>query len=199
LIKQIATQPSVFDSEQSEEYQKILINPEWENFEAFDPSFRWTWREERKVRRIIDFKIMVSTAIPPVCAFDSSLTGQGWVAVMFFALNIDRGNLSNAVSDNMLDDLKLTQADYVSSPMHLAKLLADLSELGQHTGETGFPGCRASLTADIETPRAGSLDPHPDLLLQLHLGYAVLPDWSRLFPRHSILDVGIPPACHSRS
>jgi hypothetical protein len=33
---------------------------------------------------------------------------------MFAALNIDRNNISNAVSDNMLDDLGLTQADYVS-------------------------------------------------------------------------------------
>lgn len=33
---------------------------------------------------------------------------------MFAALNIDRGNISNAVSDNMLDDLGLTKGDYVS-------------------------------------------------------------------------------------
>jgi hypothetical protein len=33
---------------------------------------------------------------------------------MFAALNIDRGNISNAVSDNMLDDLGITQGDYVS-------------------------------------------------------------------------------------
>ena len=33
---------------------------------------------------------------------------------MFAALNIDRGNITNAVSDNMLDDLGLTRGDYVS-------------------------------------------------------------------------------------
>ena len=33
---------------------------------------------------------------------------------MFAALNIDRNNIANAVSDNMLDDLGLTRADYVS-------------------------------------------------------------------------------------
>jgi hypothetical protein len=32
---------------------------------------------------------------------------------MFAALNIDRGNISNAVSDNMLDDLNLSRGDYV--------------------------------------------------------------------------------------
>lgn len=33
---------------------------------------------------------------------------------MFAALNIDRGNITNAVSDNMLDDLGITRGDYVS-------------------------------------------------------------------------------------
>jgi hypothetical protein len=37
---------------------------------------------------------------------------------MFAALNIDRGNISNAVSDNMLDDLGLSQVDYVSILYH---------------------------------------------------------------------------------
>lgn len=39
---------------------------------------------------------------------------QVWVCVMFAALNIDRGNITNAVSDNMLDDLGITRGDYVS-------------------------------------------------------------------------------------
>lgn len=33
---------------------------------------------------------------------------------MFSALNIDRSNISNAVSDNMLKELHLSQGDYVS-------------------------------------------------------------------------------------
>lgn len=33
---------------------------------------------------------------------------------MFSALNIDRSNITNAVSDNMLKELKLSQGDYVS-------------------------------------------------------------------------------------
>lgn len=56
---QIATQPSIWDSANVEEYKKRYIHPQWENWSAFDPSFRWTWREERAVRRKVDWKIMV--------------------------------------------------------------------------------------------------------------------------------------------
>ncbi|GAB7325112.1 hypothetical protein MBLNU13_g09198t2 [Cladosporium sp. NU13] len=90
----IATQPSIWDSENIEEYKALYIHPQWENWAAFDPSFIWTWKEEDAVRHKVDWKIMV------------------WVCIMFAALNIDRGNISNAVSDNMLDDLGITQGDY---------------------------------------------------------------------------------------
>ncbi|GJC96782.1 major facilitator superfamily transporter [Colletotrichum higginsianum] len=91
----IATQPSIWDSENVEEYKSLYIHPQWENWSAFDPNFRWTWREERETRRKVDWKIML------------------WACIMFAALNIDRNNISNAVSDNMLDDLNLTRGDYI--------------------------------------------------------------------------------------
>ncbi|WWC91517.1 uncharacterized protein L201_006463 [Kwoniella dendrophila CBS 6074] len=87
----IATQPSVFDTPTKNHY---LPQQWYEGYKAFDPLFRWTWKEENKVVRIIDWKIFL------------------WVTIMFLALDIDRYNLTNATADNFLKDLKLTQADY---------------------------------------------------------------------------------------
>jgi hypothetical protein len=65
LLDDIATQPSVYDTEQAEHYQP---RDDWENIEAFDPTFRWTWREEAKALKKVDWKVLT------------------WVCVMFFAL-----------------------------------------------------------------------------------------------------------------
>ena len=59
----IATQPSLWDSENVEEYKELYIHPKWETWPAFDPTFRWTWREERSARRKADLKIMVSSQV----------------------------------------------------------------------------------------------------------------------------------------
>ncbi|KAL2862688.1 major facilitator superfamily domain-containing protein [Aspergillus lucknowensis] len=106
----VATQLSIWDSENVEEYKRLYIHPEWENRRAFDPNFRWTWREERAVRRKVDLKIML------------------WVCIMFTALNIDRGNISNAMSDNMLDDLGLRPADY-NTGQTIARVVFLVAEL----------------------------------------------------------------------
>ncbi|CCF37160.1 major facilitator superfamily transporter [Colletotrichum higginsianum] len=125
----IATQPSIWDSENVEEYKSLYIHPQWENWSAFDPNFRWTWREERETRRKVDWKIML------------------WACIMFAALNIDRNNISNAVSDNMLDDLNLTRGDY---------------NLGQTISRVGF--LVAELPSQLISKRIG-----PDLWIPIQI------------------------------
>lgn len=91
-LDSIATQPSVFDDPDfSNHYQPIKG---WENRHRLDPSFRWTWREEKALVRKVDLRIAL------------------WAFVMFYALDLDRENIAQANSDGMLNDLGLSTADY---------------------------------------------------------------------------------------
>lgn len=84
----VATQPSVFDDpETAEEYRP---GDDWENIHRFDPDERWTWGEEHKLIRKIDAKIMM------------------FAAIMFMALELDRSNIAQALTDNFLEDLNMT-------------------------------------------------------------------------------------------
>ncbi|KAG5920256.1 hypothetical protein E4U42_006256, partial [Claviceps africana] len=56
----------------------------FEGAHRFDPAAKWTDEEEKNLVRKLNWKIAL-----PAC-------------VMFFALQLDRGNISQALSDNML-------------------------------------------------------------------------------------------------
>ncbi|ERT01673.1 hypothetical protein HMPREF1624_02925 [Sporothrix schenckii ATCC 58251] len=68
--------------------------PEYEGRHRYDPTAEWTEKEEKTLVRKLDKRI---------CS---------WVCLMFFALQLDRGNISQALSDNMLGDLGLTTNNY---------------------------------------------------------------------------------------
>lgn len=88
----IATVRSVFDDPLLRKY--YIPQPKYENLHRFDIEERWTYREEAKMRRKTDWSILL------------------WILVMFFGLNLDRGNLANAAAGNLLEDLSLSTNDY---------------------------------------------------------------------------------------
>lgn len=66
----------------------------YEGRHRYDPKATWTTEEERALIKRLDVR---------VCA---------WCCLMFFALQLDRGNISQALSDNMLKELGLNTNDY---------------------------------------------------------------------------------------
>ena len=71
--------------------------PPHESYEGrhrWDPDLFWTETEEKKLVRKTDLYLL------------------SWLCVMFFGLQLDRGNLQNALTDNLLADLNLTSNDY---------------------------------------------------------------------------------------
>ena len=66
----------------------------YEGRHRYDPKATWSKAEEAALIRKLDVR---------VCA---------WCCLMFFALQLDRGNINQALSDNMLKDLGLNTNDY---------------------------------------------------------------------------------------
>ncbi|KAK5050607.1 hypothetical protein LTR84_003889 [Exophiala bonariae] len=83
---------NVFDAPEAAEIYKPVEG--FEGTHRFDPSATWTQEEEKALIRKLDWRIAL-----PAC-------------IMFFALQLDRGNITQALSDNMLKDLGLTTDDY---------------------------------------------------------------------------------------
>ncbi|USW57853.1 Putative major facilitator superfamily, MFS transporter superfamily [Septoria linicola] len=91
-LNKIATQPSVYDDEDLAKYFAPIL--QYENLHRLDPTARWTWAEELPVINKIDWRVTV------------------WASVAFFALDLNRGNLSQANTDNFLEDLGLDRNDF---------------------------------------------------------------------------------------
>ncbi|EAW12293.1 putative MFS transporter [Aspergillus clavatus NRRL 1] len=98
------------DPEVAERYRLLYEKAQYECRHVFDPSMTWTPEEEKKLVRKLDWHVCL------------------WACVMFFGLQVDRGNLVQAVSDNLLDDLNLTTNDYNTgnTVFYVSFLLAEL-------------------------------------------------------------------------
>ncbi|KAK5994831.1 putative transporter [Cladobotryum mycophilum] len=75
----------------AEHWRGIYEKASYENRHRFDPDFKWTAEEEK---RVIDFRIMV------------------WAWIMFCALDIHRRNINRAISDNMLPEIGMNTNDF---------------------------------------------------------------------------------------
>ncbi|KAE8450078.1 hypothetical protein EG329_006859 [Mollisiaceae sp. DMI_Dod_QoI] len=82
------------DPDVAEHWSAVYEMSRYECRHEFDPSFTWSEAEEKAIVRRLDWR---------VCT---------WACVMFFGLQTDRGNLVQALADNLLTDLKLTTNDY---------------------------------------------------------------------------------------
>ncbi|KAF2149177.1 phthalate transporter [Myriangium duriaei CBS 260.36] len=83
---------NVWESVEAVEIYKPIEG--YEGAHRFDHDYKWTPEEEKSLVRTLDWRIAL-----PAC-------------LMFFALQLDRGNITQAVAGNMLTDLKLTTNDF---------------------------------------------------------------------------------------
>ncbi|KAJ3053451.1 hypothetical protein HK097_004235 [Rhizophlyctis rosea] len=83
---------NVFDNE--EIAHLYMPREDYEGRHRFDPKLKWDEAEEKQLIRKIDKRIMI------------------FVCVMFFALQLDRGNISQALADNFLTDNGFNTNDY---------------------------------------------------------------------------------------
>ncbi|KXH38074.1 major facilitator superfamily transporter [Colletotrichum simmondsii] len=88
----IATQPSVYDHPSTAKF--FQPHPKYENSRRFDPKFRWSWGEELPLITKMDWRVTL------------------WACLAFFALDLPRGNLSQANSASFLEDLGMNTNDY---------------------------------------------------------------------------------------
>ncbi|KAH7117545.1 major facilitator superfamily domain-containing protein [Dendryphion nanum] len=82
------------DPDVAEYWKNVYNQAHYECRHVFDPKMTWSEAEEKALVRKLDLRVCL------------------WACVMFFGLQVDRGNLVQAVADNMLDDLNLNTNDY---------------------------------------------------------------------------------------
>ncbi|CAI4052262.1 hypothetical protein N7582_005407 [Saccharomyces uvarum] len=75
-------------------YRNLYETTKYECRDRFDAKFEWTKKEEKSTLWKLEWRVTLLACF------------------MFVALQVDRGNLAQAVADNMLDDLNMNTNDY---------------------------------------------------------------------------------------
>ncbi|KAI1197418.1 MFS general substrate transporter [Nemania serpens] len=76
------------------QWKQVYEDCSYECRHVFDPTLEWTAAEEKKLVRKLDWRVCL------------------WACIMFFALQVDRNNLTQVIADNFLDDLHMDTNDY---------------------------------------------------------------------------------------
>ncbi|KAK6465486.1 allantoate permease [Scheffersomyces coipomensis] len=82
------------DTKLSDYYSRVYETSQYECRHLFDPNFNWSKHQDKIIVHKLDKVIAL------------------FACLMFTGLQLDRGNLPQAISDNMLEDLNLTTNDY---------------------------------------------------------------------------------------
>jgi len=82
----------------------------YEGRHRYDPQFQWEPAEEKRVVRKVCIFLVLEILIAERLQIDYRICT--WVCLMFFALQLDRGNISQALTDNFLPDLGMNTNDY---------------------------------------------------------------------------------------
>lgn len=100
---------AAFASESLEDFHKPIAS--YEGLHRYDPKYTWEPAEEKKlVRKVCLTSHRSSPEVLTYSQIDYRICS--WVCFMFFALQLDRGNISQAVAGDMLKDLKLSTNEY---------------------------------------------------------------------------------------
>ncbi|ENI05822.1 hypothetical protein COCC4DRAFT_39747 [Bipolaris maydis ATCC 48331] len=91
----------------AEYWREVYEQNKYENRHRFDPNYKWTAEEEKRLVRRLDLRITF------------------WAWLMFCALDLNRKNINRAISDNMLEELNMTTNDFnYGQTIFLASFLA---------------------------------------------------------------------------
>ncbi|KAG7099992.1 hypothetical protein E1B28_001783 [Marasmius oreades] len=82
------------DPKIADHWRNVYENAKYEGRHRYDPNFTWTASEELRVRRKVDLRII------------------SWCWLMFLALDLNRKNINQAISDDLLPELEMNTNDF---------------------------------------------------------------------------------------